>query len=185
MKLRVILAGPLDLLNTSLGSFLGGAGAGFGAGSLLNSLLGGNKVTGTVGSGVGSLLGTGVGSLLGTPLLGGITGGLFGSLGGLFGQTNKRANATGVSIDLSTGKASGFTSSGSAENDKTLKEIRDDLTKFTTNLQSSTGGATSGYINPQATDQGIKLDYNIPGFGAGSTIQRTRKKQSTTPSWLS
>lgn len=153
---------------TTLGSALGGIGAGFGAGSLLNSLLGGNKLYGTAGSGVGSLLGTGIGSLFGSPILGGITGGLFGSLGGLLGNSHPRSNATGLSIDLATGAVSGYQSSGSAENDRTAKEIRDSLTDFTKTLQDTSGGTLSGYVNPQATDQGIKLDYSIPGFGSGT-----------------
>jgi LAS superfamily LD-carboxypeptidase LdcB len=164
-------AGSVGALNTTLGGFLGGAGAGLGAGLTINSLLGGNKLGGTVGSGVGSLAGSAIGSIIpgvGT-LIGGLVGGsLGGAGGGLFGQTHKRANATGVSIDLSSGKASDFTSSGSAENDRTLKEIRNDLSKFTKDVQVTTGGTASGYINPQATDQGIKLDYAITGFGSGT-----------------
>jgi len=147
---------------------LKGLGAGFGAGTVLNTLLGGNKTTGTVGSGVGSLAGTLLGTAVGFPVLGGIAGGLLGGLGGLFGTTSKSSNATGVSIDLSKGATSGYSSSGSAENDKTLKGIRDDLSKFTKNVQTSTGGTASGYINPQVTDKGTKLDYNIAGFGAGT-----------------
>jgi cytochrome c556 len=103
------------------------------------------------------------------PFLGGIIGGASGGgLGGMFGQSHKRANATGLSIDLSTGDVSNFQSSGSKENDRTARELRDSISDFTKDIQDTTKGTVSGYINPQVTDQGIKLDYSIPGYGSGT-----------------
>lgn len=79
---------------------LTGIGAGFGAGVTLNSLLGGNKLTGTIGSGVGSLAGTAIGSLFGPAgaLAGGIIGG---AAGGGFGGPLGRDTTT-----ISTGRIS-------------------------------------------------------------------------------
>lgn len=58
-----------------------GVGAGLGAGITLNSLLGGNKLTGSIGSGVGSLAGTAIGSIVGGPV-GALAGGVIGGAGG-------------------------------------------------------------------------------------------------------
>ncbi len=154
-----------SLFSGTLGSTLGSVATGFGAGSLVNSLLGGEKLGGSAGSGVGSL----AGSLAFGPIGGILGGALGGAVGGLFGNSKASNKATGVSIDLGTGKASGFTSSGNKENDKDTKEIRDSLSKFTKSIQTTSGGALSGYVNPQVgTRDGIQLDYNIPGYGSGT-----------------
>jgi tape measure domain-containing protein len=65
---------------SSLGSTLGGIGAGFGLGTFANSLLGGNSTNGMIGSGIGSAAGAifgPVGSMIGGTL-GGAVGGMFG-----------------------------------------------------------------------------------------------------------
>ena len=77
----------------SFSSFLSGAGAGFGAGTLLNSILGGNALTGTVGSGAGSIAGAVIGSIV--PGIGTLIGGLIGGLaGGGFGGPLGRDRTT-------------------------------------------------------------------------------------------
>lgn len=73
--------------DVTLGGLLGATGLGFGAGTLLNSLLGGNRLGGTIGSGLGTAAGIGAAALAGLSLgpLGLIGGALGGALGGLFG----------------------------------------------------------------------------------------------------
>jgi hypothetical protein len=68
----------------TLGSLLGGVGAGFGTGMMLNSLLGGNQTSGMIGSGGGAVAGAIIGSIvpgIGT-LIGGLIGGALGGAGG-------------------------------------------------------------------------------------------------------
>jgi tape measure domain-containing protein len=83
--------GPLGEVTSGLlgagGSMsLGALGAGFGSGMLVNSMMGGNQLGGTIGSGVGSLAGMALGSLVGMPFLGALLGGAAGGgLGGLIG----------------------------------------------------------------------------------------------------
>lgn len=93
-EMRVVHAQPAPPINRPArrgGMFA--VGAGLGAGVLLNSLLGGNKLYGTVGSGVGSLTGAAIGSALfpgvGT-LVGGIGGGAIGGVRGLFNNGSSR-----------------------------------------------------------------------------------------------
>lgn len=148
--------------STSLGSFLGGAGAGFGAGSLLNSLVGGHSVGGTFGSGAGSLTGALIGSIfpgVGT-LLGGLLGGAGGGLlGGMFGPA-KSTLASGALIDLATGKVGDFSSSGNQQNDQQAKQISKSIGDFSAQLQKLTGGTVDGSISVAATTKGIETHYS-------------------------
>ncbi len=70
---------------TTLTGLLGGVGAGALAGGLINSMVGGNQLFGTIGSGGGALAGSILGSIL-FPGVGTLLGGLLGGAGGgLFG----------------------------------------------------------------------------------------------------
>lgn len=93
--------------NMTLGSAFSSIGAGFGAGSLLNSLIGGNKIFGTIGSGLGSTAGSLIPSALGMSLgpLGGIAGGLLGGLlGGLFGPPPTVGPNSTAGLSVTDGK---------------------------------------------------------------------------------
>ena len=155
----------------TFGSVLSGAGAGFGAGTLLNSILGGNALTGTVGSGAGSIAGAVIGSIvpgIGT-LIGGIVGGLGGSLAGLFGNSKPSNNASGENVNLATGAISGYQSGGVAANDQTATQIGTALSQFAISIQKLTDtsgnpiGSTAGTINVQAGSRdGIRASYSGP-----------------------
>lgn len=92
--------GAAGLGGASLSGILGGAGLGFGAGTLLNSLVGGNQLGGTIGAGAGALAGAIIGSIV--PGIGTIIGGLIGGsggglIGGLFGP-GKSVGPNGVTL---------------------------------------------------------------------------------------
>ena len=101
--------GPMGM-GTTLGSLLGGAGAGFGAGMLTSSLVGAQRGTvgpgGMIGAGGGAMAGALIGSVIpgiGT-LAGGLIGGAIGGGGGaMFGPTKSgMASRAGGDVFLGT-----------------------------------------------------------------------------------
>lgn len=119
--------------SATIGSALGGIGAGFGVGSLLSGLIGRNSTGGTIGSGVGSLAGAAIGSIVpgvGT-VLGGLAGGLFGSIGSLFGGHKK--NPYTIDTVLSSG---GSLSLGQTWNQSQTDGITAQLTSDISSINS-------------------------------------------------
>lgn len=153
--------------NLTLGSAFSSIGAGFGAGSLLNSILGGDKLLGSIGSGIGSLAGTLLPSVLGFSLgpLGGILGGALGGLFGLFGNTKPRNQSAGGDIDFATGRITGTFTGGNSQIDQATLGAVKDISAFTKDLLRVSGGALSGNVLLQnGVNTGFTADSTLPGY---------------------
>ncbi len=143
--------------NLSLGGAFQGIGLGFGAGSFLNTLLGGNKTFGSIGSGLGSLAGT-----LALGPIGGLLGGLFGgALGGLFGN-NKPSNASaGGGIDLATGRVTGTFQGGNSSIDQPTLQAIQQLSQGLAVLKTIPGNTLGGNILFQnGVNTGSTVDWS-------------------------
>lgn len=155
---------------TSFTSFLGGAGAGSAAGFLLNSLLGGNPITGGAGSIGGGLAGGLLGSLFGVPLIGGLLGGGLGGLfGGMFGNTRPANQSAGAGFNLATGRITGGFAGGNPQIDQPTLAASQALGNIVASLNAISGGALGGSLLLQnGRNTGVTLDYaDVAGFGSG------------------
>lgn len=151
----------------TLGNAFSSIGAGFGAGSLLNSLLGGDPLMGSIGSGVGSIAGTLLPSLLGFSLgpLGGILGGALGSLFGLFGNQKPRNASAGGDIDFATGQITASFMGGNREIDQATQSALKEISAFTQNLLRISGGTLTGQALIQhGVNTGFTADSTLPGY---------------------
>lgn len=160
--------------NLTLGQAFTGIGAGFGAGSLLNSLLGGDPLMGSIGSGIGSLAGTLLPAALGFSLgpFGGILGGALGGLFGLFGNNKPRNQSAGANFDLSSFSLTAGFAGGNAQIDQATQQVAQGLQQFLA-LLKTTGGTLSGNVLLQnGVNTGFTVDSSLPGYSGRFNLGR-------------
>ncbi|MFC0410949.1 transglycosylase SLT domain-containing protein [Roseomonas elaeocarpi] len=143
---------------TGTGAWLGGAGIGIGGGLLANSLLGGNKTNGMIGTGIGTAVGA-----FGGPVGMAIGGTIGGALGGLFGA--RPSDKTGTySMDLVSGVGTEGGLEGkkfSQENRDSAKTISDSISSMAEQLRTALGVSTTPLAYQVAVGgrDGLSLQY--------------------------